>query len=362
MREPEPLQQIERTRVLYRNRKLSYFAGCDYFRLSSHPKVMRAVATGLKKYGLNVAASRLTTGNHVLYAKLEAALSRFFGAPAALLIGNGYATNCVVAQALRDDFTHVVIDAKAHPSLRDASRFFNAPVLEFQHRDAQDLARVLAGAGRHVKPILLTDGVSTLGELAPLAEYLKILGPSGFILVDDAHGAGVLGKTGRGTPEAAGVSRQRIIQTTTLSKAFGVYGGVILSARSLREKMVAGSSVLAGSTPLPLPLANAALQAVRILKQDPALRRRLQRNVEYVKNTLRAAGFPIPMTGAAVIAINPASPNQAKAMRKRLLAHGVFPSLIRYPGGPPQGYFRFAISSEHSRQQLDDLLLGITSA
>ncbi|HZM01607.1 MAG TPA: aminotransferase class I/II-fold pyridoxal phosphate-dependent enzyme, partial [Candidatus Saccharimonadales bacterium] len=105
-----------------------------------------------------------------------------------------------------------------------------------------------------------------------------------------------------------------------------------------------------------------ALQAVRILKQDPALRRRLQRNVEYVKNTLRAAGFPIPMTGAAVIAINPASPNQAKAMRKRLLAHGVFPSLIRYPGGPPQGYFRFAISSEHSRQQLDDLLLGITSA
>ncbi|HZM02664.1 MAG TPA: pyridoxal phosphate-dependent aminotransferase family protein, partial [Candidatus Saccharimonadales bacterium] len=255
MREPEPLQQIERTRVLYRNRKLSYFAGCDYFRLSSHPKVMRAVATGLKKYGLNVAASRLTTGNHVLYAKLEAALSRFFGAPAALLIGNGYATNCVVAQALRDDFTHVVIDAKAHPSLRDASRFFNAPVLEFQHRDAQDLARVLAGAGRHVKPILLTDGVSTLGELAPLAEYLKILGPSGFILVDDAHGAGVLGKTGRGTPEAAGVSRQRIIQTTTLSKAFGVYGGVILSARSLREKMVAGSSVLAGSTPLPLPLA-----------------------------------------------------------------------------------------------------------
>jgi 7-keto-8-aminopelargonate synthetase-like enzyme len=361
--EPAPLQQLERTRVLYQNRKLSYFAGCDYFRMASHPKVLRAVAEGLKKYGLNVAASRLTTGNHAIYAKLETALARFFAAPAALLVSNGYVTNSIVAQTLRNDFTHVLIDAKAHPSLRDASRFFSATILEFCNLDTEDLKRVLAAAGKGVKPILLTDGMfSGTGEIAPLAEYLKILGPSGLILLDDAHGAGVLGKMGRGTPELEKISRERIVQSITLSKAFGVYGGAILCSRALRERMVAGSPAFAGSTPLPLPLANAALYSVQILKQDKGMRRRLQRNVDYVKNSLRAAGYSVPHTAAPVLAINPVSPSHAKALRRQLLARGVFPSFIRYPGGPPDGYFRIALSSEHTRQQLDDLLAGLTSS
>ena len=113
----------------------------------------------------------------------------------------------VVAQTLRDDFSHVVIDAKAHVSLRDASRFFACPVLEFNNCDPADLRRVLAGAGGNIKPILLTDGVFTHDvKVAPLAEYLRILGPHGMILLDDAHGAGVVGRTGRGTLEYAGVS------------------------------------------------------------------------------------------------------------------------------------------------------------
>src|SRR5271163_1998301 len=173
MKEPESLQQVGRTCVLFKKRKFSYFAGCDYFRLASHPEIMRAVTTGLEKYGLNVAASRVTTGNHALYLELETALARFFAAPAALLVSNGYATNAVVAQALRGDFSHVVIDAKAHVSLRDASRLFSCPILEFKHRDPADLRRVLARAGRSAKPILLTDGVfAGEGEIAPVREYV----------------------------------------------------------------------------------------------------------------------------------------------------------------------------------------------
>src|SRR5580693_4825627 len=98
----DELRQVDRTYVIWRNRRLSYFAGCDYFRLSSHPAVLQAVKEGLDRYGLSVAASRITTGNHPLYSKLEAALAKFFGAPAALLCGNGYATNLVVVQGLRD--------------------------------------------------------------------------------------------------------------------------------------------------------------------------------------------------------------------------------------------------------------------
>ena len=193
MNEPESLQQAGRTCVLYKGRKFSFFAGCDYFRLSSHPEIIRAVTAGLKKYGLNVAASRVTTGNHALYGELERALARFFGAPAALLVSNGYASNAVVAQTLRNDFSHVVIDAKAHVSLRDASRLFSCPVLEFKTRDPAGLRRVLSKAGRNIKPILLTDAVFTgESEIAPVREYLKIIGPRGMILLDDAHGTGVI--------------------------------------------------------------------------------------------------------------------------------------------------------------------------
>ena len=103
----EPLQQVDRTWVIWKNRKLSYFAGCDYFRLASHPAVIDSVQQGLARYGLNVAASRLTTGHHALYTRLEDALAEFFAAPAALLVSNGYVTNVIAAQALHEDFSHV---------------------------------------------------------------------------------------------------------------------------------------------------------------------------------------------------------------------------------------------------------------
>jgi 7-keto-8-aminopelargonate synthetase-like enzyme len=179
------------------------------------------------------------------------------------------------------------------------------------------------------------------------------------ILLDDAHSAGVLGAGGRGTAEYAGVPRRRIIQTVTLSKAFGVYGGAILCQRALREKIVAGSRMFAGNTPLPLPLANAALTAIGLLRGDPGLRRRLSRNVIHVKSALRARGMAVPETPAPIIAVIPRDSREAKALRKRLLSRNVFPSFIRYPGGPEGGYFRFVISSEHSQEQLDGLTASL---
>jgi 7-keto-8-aminopelargonate synthetase-like enzyme len=356
----DELQQVDRTYVLWNNRRLSYFAGCDYFRLSSHPAILRAVRQGLDQYGLNVAASRLTTGNHPLFNRLEEALAGFFGAPAALLTAGGYATNLIAAQALREDFSHVFIDARAHLSLRDACRFFQRPPLEFKHRDAQSLARQLRRLPGNARPLVLTDGLfSRDGEIAPLRDYLRILPPQGMILMDDAHAAGVLGASGQGTVEHTGVSRRRIVQSVTLSKAFGAYGGAILCGRPLRDEIIARSGIFAGTTPVPLPLANAALAAMDLLRRDPGLRDRLSRNLNYVKAALRAGGIAVPETPAPIICIVPRDGAQAARLRRRLLARGVYPSLIRYPGGPQNGYYRFVISSEHSQKQLDDLLAGL---
>src|ERR1039457_6797850 len=111
MIEPEPLQQIDRTYVRFHQRKLSYFSGCDYFRLASHPRIIAALQNGVKKCGRNVAASRLTTGNHFLYHELDAQLAGFFAAESALLVSTGHVTNLVVAQTLAGNFSHALIDA-----------------------------------------------------------------------------------------------------------------------------------------------------------------------------------------------------------------------------------------------------------
>jgi len=352
----EPLQQVDRTFVLCRRRKLSYFGGCDYFRLSSHPAVLKAMREGLDQFGLNVAASRKTTGNHPLYEKLEATLAAYFGVEAAVLVSNGYLANLVVAQALAGEFTHALIDERAHGSLFDAAELTGCRLLPFKHRDAADARRAVRAAGRRAKLLLLTDGLfSHSGQVAPLGDYLRLLPKHAVLLLDDAHGAGTLGRNGCGTLEFLGESDERIIQTVTLSKAFGVYGGAVLGSRRLRDRIFSRSRLFIGNTPLPLPLANAARTALQVVRADARMRRRLLLNTRFVKAALRSAGFPLPEGPGPIAPIEPRDARHAESLRRRILAHGIHPPFIRYPGGPVSGYFRFAISSEHNAKQLDVL-------
>jgi 7-keto-8-aminopelargonate synthetase-like enzyme len=352
---PPPLQLAGRTHVLLGRRRLCYFGGCDYFRMASHPRVLRALREGLKEFGLNVAASRMTTGNHRIYERLERSLAQFFGAQTATLAPNGSAPNTMVAQALAGQFSHALIDERAHGCLLDAARLLDCPILKFPHRDAPGLARLIERLGA-IKPLVMTDGMfSHDGSVAPLKEYLAVLPRGGRLLVDDAHGAGVLGATGRGTPEHAGVSTTRIIQTITLSKAFGVHGGAVLGPRALRAAIIARSGAFTGSTPLPLPLACAALESIAILRSDRRRRKQLNQNAWRFRATLRDAGIPAPETPGPIISLVPRSRLEAARLSRRLLGAGILPPFVTYPGGPEGGHFRFAISSAHSPAQLDRL-------
>jgi 7-keto-8-aminopelargonate synthetase-like enzyme len=358
---PEPLQPIDRTCVLHRGRKLSYFGGCDYFRLASHPKVLAAVRDGLDRFGLNVAASRKTTGNHALYEKLEKHLATFFGVEAAFLVSSGYLINLVVAQVLAGEFTHALIDERAHVSLIDAGQLLRCKVRYFRHRDARAVASAVRSCGKDRRLILLTDGLfAHSGEVAPLDEYLRVLPRNALLLVDDAHGAGTIGKAGRGTPEFLGIPMRRVIQTITLSKAFGAYGGAILCSPNLRARIIARSRIFAGNTPLPLPLVAGGLAALEILRGDPALHRRLAFNLHYIKAALREAGFDMNSGPGPIVPLHPPSATNADKLQRALVAAGIHPPFISYGGGPSEAYFRFAISSEHSAAQLDNLARVLT--
>jgi 7-keto-8-aminopelargonate synthetase-like enzyme len=351
----EPLQQVDRVFVRFGGRRLLYFGGCDYFRMASHPLVLRAAQSALDGPGLNVAASRSTTGNHSLYGRLENELARFFGREDAALVSNGYASNLAFAQAVAGEVTHVFLDSRAHGALRDAAQWLagsasrNRPlVAEFAHRNAADLRRLMRPLPRSARALVMTDGMfSHDGSLARLAEYLDVLPAAGWLLVDDAHGAGTVGARGRGTPEQCGINHERVVQTISLSKAFGVYGGAVLGPREVIQRVREQSRAFNGNTPLPLPLANAALTSLKLLKRDVSYRQRLTANARLLRHNLE-----LPADGdyvSPIVPIHPAKDDQAR-LRRALLRAGIFPCFIAYAGSP--GYFRFVVSSEHTTEQL----------
>jgi 7-keto-8-aminopelargonate synthetase-like enzyme len=352
-----PLQQVDRTYVLHKGRKLSYFGGCDYFRLSSHPRIQNAMRDAIEKYGINVAASRVTTGNHPLYEELENRLRSFFAVEAALVVASGYVANLALAEALEGEFTHALVDERSHSSLKTALRLTGAKLTSFRHRNPADLRKQIGGSVKKGRVLVTTDGMFAQdGEIAPLAEYARILPKHDVLLVDDAHGAGTLGRTGKGTPELLGVRDSKLVRTITFSKAFGVFGGAILGSKQIREKIIRGSRLFIGQTPPPLPVAAAVIATLELLRADTSLRQRLDQNTTFFKSRLRALGFVLPRNPSPIATFVPTRVNDIAAFKRALLQHAIFPSWIRYPGGPKHGYFRFALSSEHTPAQLEALM------
>ena len=352
---PAPLEFIGQNELRLRGRTLVNFSGCDYFRLARNPRLAAAAKKTLGETGLNVSASRLTTGNREIYFQLEAALAKFFQAEAALVLSDGYLAPLAAAQALAGEFTHAFIDERAHNALLDAARMLDCSVKKFPHRNAAALKKLLARGGKNFRPIILTDGMFSYdGAVAPLRAYLKILPRDGMILVDDAHGVGVVGATGKGAVEHEGVSRERVIQCGTLSKAFGAFGGVVLSSRDVREKILTRSRSFVGTTPLPPPLAGAALASLKILSRDTAQRKKLFTNLSWLRKKLLTAVWEISETPAPVVRLPDMNDAEVERLKKSLLTAGIYPPFVKY-GAAARGTFRFVVSSGHTRAQLENL-------
>ena len=361
------LRFLDRTHVISEGRSYLFFGGTDYHRLASHPEVVAACRQEAETGGLSSAGSRITTGNNPLHERLEEKLASFLRAEEVVLCSAGYLSNTVALEALADDYQRIFVDSQAHVSLRGPARCL-APerVCTFRHADAGDLSRQVRSSLRSgERPLVLVDGVASHdGELSPLGEYWEIVrGSDGLLLIDDAHGIGTVGPGGRGSPEAAHLSPTAFVQTGTLSKALGAFGGFVAGSAGLAARVLDRSQAFAGATAVPPPFAAAAIRSIEILQANPGMISGLQRRTRLVRERLNGTGFATGSSPAPIISISHRDTARNERMRSILLEHGLYLPLVRdYPGSPPGGHFRLTLSSVHTDQDVERLLETIAQS
>ena len=355
------LRFLDRTKVLYEGKPYLFFGGTDYHRLASHPDVLRVLREVADSDGLSCAGSRTTTGNHPLFTELERRLAAFLGAGEAALCSSGYLSNAVALEAVAGEFQRFFIDGSAHSSLAaPAGRLPQEGVVVFRHADPEDLARELKAHLRPgERPLILTDGVVPVdGEMSPLAAYWEAVRDfGGALLVDDAHGIAVVGPSGKGSPEEAGLPAESFIQTGTLSKGLGAFGGLVAGPAGLAGKIAGKSQAFVGATPIPPPIAAAAIRSIEILQGSPGLIVGLRARMLRVRERLGAMGLRVASSPAPIVSITHHDVPKNLRLRSLLFERGIYPPFSHYPGSPPGGHFRFAVSSAHTEEDVD-LLLG----
>ncbi len=340
--------------VVWNEKRLRYFAGTDYHRLAFEPEVQHAVQLALQQQGLSSGGSRLTTGNNATLVQLETLLARFFGVEDALVVGSGYLANLILLQTLRPDFDVIIADEQAHASLLDAARAVQLPVSFFKHRDVESLQHTLNRIANPRRALVVTDGIfAARGEVAPLGDYWKAIAAVGAsLLVDDAHGMAVAGERGRGTWEKFGLSAENLYITGTLSKGFGVFGGVILATHVLKQRIVEQSAAFVGHTPMPVPVIAGAAAAVQFLTEHRERVHRVQQAARWVKQHLADVGYAVPQDAIPIISIAFPEAERVRKFQDYLLDAGVFPPFNQYPGAPAGGHFRFVVTSRHTEDDM----------
>ena len=355
------------TSVVVAGRSLLSFAGCNYLGLAQHPRVIAALSEGLARYGISCGASRETTGNTWAHEELERDAARYLGCERALLAPDGYLANLVAAQALAPDHDLALVDERSHASLRDALAASSWSVVEYEHASAESAAHELSrGRRSDARVALFTDGVFPAhGSIAPLRELLALLPADRCTLViDDCHATGVLGARGRGTCEHFGASDPRVVITTTLSKAFGCFGGLIAGSsarvRALRER----SRAYVCSTPIPPALARAGSAAIAELDSDPSRLSRLRANIAELRSRFAELGLRSPELDLPVFPFTLDSIERMQRVHADLIESGILAPYIRYPDGMDdrRGYFRVALSAEHTRADIDRLASALGRA
>lgn len=334
------------------------FSSNDYLGLSEHPGIVRAAVNALKKYGFGSGASRLLSGTYLPHKELEDRIARFKKTGAALIFNSGYAANTGIIPAIAGTETVVFSDELNHASIVDGIRLSRAGSKIYKHKDMDHLESLLKIPAR--KKLIITDTVFSMdGDIAPLKDLYSLSKKyNAMLMIDDAHGTGVLGKTGRGALEHFGIRAADIIQMGTFSKAFGCVGGFAAGSRTLINLLINRARSFIYSTSLPPAAAGAAVKAVDIVdSQSLSRRKKLWNNRERLASGLQSLGYDTLASETPIVPIFAGDVKTALRMGKYLYKQKIFVPAIR-PPTVPEGKcrIRFSVTSAHTNEDIDAVL------
>ena len=360
----EPLGSPQGPVVEVGGRRLVNLCSNDYLGLAADLRVRQAAAEAALAEGGGAGDSRLVAGDLAIHGRLEAALASLHRAPAALLFNSGYHANAGVPPVLvgRDD--EILSDELNHASIVDGALLSRATFTRYRHGDLSELSDLLARS-RARRRLVITDAVFSMdGDAAPLAGIAELCGRHGAMLyVDEAHAVGVLGATGAGLAEAAGVEDRVDVSMGTLGKGLGAFGAYVAGAERLRQLLISRARSFVFTTALPPAACGAALAALRIVREEPARRVRLQALCARMKAGLGARGFDVAAVVSAIFPVVLGTEARALAAAAALRERGYFVRAIRPPTVPRgTSRLRVALSAGHDEAQVDGFLGALDEA
>lgn len=333
------------------------FCSNNYLGLANHPRLVEAARQAVQKYGVGPAAVRSIAGTMDLHVELERRLAAFKGVEAAITFQSGFNANLGTIPALVGKEDVIFSDELNHASIIDGCRLSGATIVRYTHNDVQDLEhKIQEWQGKYRRALIVTDGVFSMdGDIAPLPEIYEVARRHDILLmVDDAHGEGVLGRGGRGIVDHFDLHGKVDIEVGTLSKAFGVVGGVVAGNARIVEWLRQRGRPFLFSSAMTVPDVAACLAALDLLEESTHLVEKLWENTRYFKAEMKRLGFDTGKSQTPITPIMLGEAPLAQEFSRRLFDEGVFAMAIGYPTVPKgKARIRVMISAAHERQDLD---------
>jgi glycine C-acetyltransferase len=352
-------------RVVLDGREVLLLCSNNYLGLADHPVLKKVAIEAVEGYGVGSGAARLVSGNMELHEALEVRIAAFKGTEAALVFNSGYGANTGILPAVVGKGDVIFSDRLNHASIVDGALLSRAKLVRYPHNDTAVLRRLLdetKGSGRR---LIVTDGVFSMdGDLAPLQELVALKKEYGALLmVDDAHGTGVLGPTGRGSAEVCDVMADIDIQMGTLGKALGGFGAYVAASREVIDYLVNRARSFIFSTSLPPAVLVAAIAALDLVDstEGAALRQQLVHNAAHFRDNLKKSGFDVMGSVTQIVPVFVGGAGETMEFSRRLLDAGVFVQGIRPPTVPVgSSRLRCTLMATHTEEDIEEAVVAIT--
>ena len=365
LRRLRTVTQVDGAHIVIDGCRLLNFASNDYLGLAQHPAVVEHLVAAAKTWGVGAGAAHLLGGHRSEHAVLEEALARWTGRERALLFSTGYMANLGVVQALLGSGDLCVEDKLNHASLLDAARLAGAELKRYVHADAASARRQLESRP-DVPALVVTDGVFSMdGEIAPLGELAALCTTQkATLMVDDAHGLGVLGCDGAGSVDAAGLDAEQVpVLMATLGKALGVAGAFVAGSAALIDALVQFARPHIYSTAPPPALAAATTAAIEVARMESWRREKLSRLIAHFRRGAGERGIELLASPTPIQPVVIGASRLAQATSQALEARGFFVPAIRPPTVPHgRARLRVALSARHEESEVEQLLDALASA